>query len=82
MEKPRGNLDDVLPPEPLGSRVSHFAFLEFGLWLVVGLLWLAFEGGIVGLIVLATIALVVAFAWRDFARRAKSPIQSRGPESQ
>jgi hypothetical protein len=82
MEKHRGNLDDVIPPEPLGSRVSHFLFLEFGLWALIGVLWLAFEGGVVGLIVLAVVAIVVGFAWRDFGRRAKNPIHAQTREGE
>jgi uncharacterized membrane protein len=80
MEKPKGNLDDVMPPESFGTRFAHYTMLEFVFWIVIGLLLLAFEGGIIGLIIVALVAVVVGFAWRDVTRRSKSPIQKVPPE--
>jgi tetrahydromethanopterin S-methyltransferase subunit B len=77
MEKPRGNLDDVVPPQQFGTRLSHAFLIEMGLWFVAGLLWLAFEGGVVGLMIVAVVAVITGFAWRDISRRAKNPIQSQ-----
>jgi hypothetical protein len=82
MKRQRGNLDDVMPPAELGSRPSHFFVLEFAFWAVVALLWLAFEGGVVGLLVTAGIALFAGLAWRDLARRAKNPIQAKRPSDE
>ena len=82
MNKQRGNLDDVMPPAELGTRASHFFLLEFAFWAVVALLWLAFEGGIGGLLITAGIALFAGLAWRDLARRAKNPVQVNRPNDE
>jgi hypothetical protein len=79
MNKEQGNLDDVLPPEPLGTRLAHGLLFEFAFWIVVGLAWLAFEGGVVGLVIVAIVAVLVGVAWRDISRRSKNPIQHTPP---
>jgi len=82
MEKERGNLDDVLPPERFdGTKFAHWTFVEFAFWIVVGLLWLAFEGGVVGLIITVAVALFVGIAWRDIARRSQNPIEEPPPSN-
>ena len=77
MEKLRGNLGDVVPPAPVGSRISHWVGLEFAFWVVIGLLWLAFEGGVVGLTIVGCIAVFGGFAWRDIRRRREKPLQAQ-----
>ena len=76
MDKERGNLDDVLPRESFGTRFAHYTFMELAFWAVIVLLWLAFEGGIVGLIITGVVAVLIGVAWRDIARRSKNPIQA------
>jgi O-antigen/teichoic acid export membrane protein len=79
MEKHRGNLDDAVPPDPLGTRVAHFAIAEFVICALVALVWLAFEGGIVGAVIAASAAIVIGIAWKDLARRANNPIRRNAP---
>lgn len=75
MDNERGNLDDVLPKEPFGTRLAHYAIFEIAFWFIVGVLVLAFEGGLVGLLIAVAIAVIAGIAWRDIARRAKNPVQ-------
>ena len=78
-KQPRGNLDDVVPPAAFGTRASHFLVGELLFWLAIAFLWLAIEGGVIGFIVTLAVGVFVALAWRDIARRAKSPIPSTSP---
>jgi hypothetical protein len=82
MEKHRGNLDDVVPPDPLGTRVAHYSIAGFIFWALVALVWLAFEGGVVGALTAAAVAIFIGIAWRDLARRAKNPTQHRPPSNE
>jgi hypothetical protein len=76
MDKPRGNSEDALPGESLITGVAHGLLIEFAFWILVGLGWLAFQGGVWGVIVLAFVGVFVGFAWRDFVRRTRNPIQA------
>jgi hypothetical protein len=75
MENERGNLDDVLPKEPFGTRVAHYAIVEIAFWLIGGVVLLMLEGGLIGLIIVIAIGIFAGIAWRDIARRAKNPVQ-------
>jgi hypothetical protein len=75
MKDERGNLDDVLPKEPFGSRVAHYAIFEIAFWLITVVLLLLLEAGLIGFLIAVAIAIAVGIAWRDIARRAKNPVQ-------
>jgi membrane protein implicated in regulation of membrane protease activity len=77
MSEPRGELHKVPASESFGTRLATGLFVEVALWIAAGLVWLALDGGIVGFLIAAVVAVFVGVAWRDVARRAENPIQER-----
>ncbi len=71
----RGTPDEA---PPLTSRGESFALgvaFEIAFWLVVGALWLAFSGGVVGAIVAVVGGGVVFLLIRAVVKRSENPIQ-------
>ena len=71
-------MPDISPKGPFGTHVGLLRFVEIVLWVIFGLVWLAFEGGVLGLAFGLVIAVSVGIAWRDIARRIRNSTQQRG----
>jgi predicted PurR-regulated permease PerM len=82
MNEPPSNVDKVSSSEPLGMRLATGLLTQVALLIAAGLVWLALDGGIVGFLIAAVVAVFVGVAWRDVARRAENPIQERTPSNE
>ena len=56
--------------------------LEVAFWLVVGLLWLAFSGGVVGAVIALVVGGSVFVLVRAVVKRSRNPIQSQAPRDE
>jgi hypothetical protein len=74
------NIDPPNAPAPsLTTRGESFALgiaFEILFWIAIGVLWLAFSGGIVGAVTAIVVGGTVFVLWRAVAKRSRNPIQA------
>jgi hypothetical protein len=61
-----------------GEQLALGVAAEFAFWCVMGILWLAFSGGVAGAIVAIILGVVISIVWRDVRRRSERPPQHTG----
>lgn len=78
------NIDPQKAP-PLTTRGEDFALgmaFEVLLWVAVGVLWLAFSGGVVGAVIAIVAGGAILLLWRAVIKRSRNPIQGRESRSE
>ncbi len=60
--------------ERLGMGFAAGVLMEFAFWIFAGLLWIAFSGGVWGIVIALALAGCVVFVWWDL-RKSDDPNQ-------
>ena len=62
----------------LGKHIALGIGAEFVGWALIGIVWLAFSGGVFGAIVAIVLGVVISIVWRDVRLRRERPPQHMG----